>query len=78
MKENGKVPRRHDISDTLWEKIEVLLPGRAGKQGRVAQNNQRFINALLWIFRTDAPWRDLPPEYGWLETYPPTLLPSAG
>jgi transposase len=33
MKESGKVPRRHDISDTLWEKIEALLPGRAGKTG---------------------------------------------
>jgi transposase len=39
MKESGKAPHRHDISDTLWEKIQDLLPGRASKQGRVAQDN---------------------------------------
>jgi len=26
--------------------------------------NRRFINAVFWIFRTGAPWRDLPSDYG--------------
>jgi transposase len=70
MKENRKALHRHDISDRLWEKIEGLLPGRAGKQGRMAQDNRRFINAVSWIIRTGAPWRDLPPEYGdWKNTH---------
>ncbi|MDR2149825.1 MAG: hypothetical protein LBO67_03235 [Spirochaetaceae bacterium] len=51
MKENGKALHRHDISDTLWEKIKDLLPGAAGKQGRMAKDNRRFINAVSWIIR---------------------------
>ena len=28
-----------------------------------------FINAVIWILRTGAPWRDLPPEFGdWKNT----------
>ncbi len=32
--------------------------------GGVAQDNRRFINAVFWIIRTGAPWRDLPSDYG--------------
>lgn len=62
--------RRHDIEDDLWTKIEDKLPGGIGKVGRKADNNRLFINAVLWIFRTGAPWRDLPPDYGdWKNTH---------
>ena len=62
--------RRHDISDRAWEKIEDKLPGGAGKVGRRASDNRLFINAVLWILRTGAPWRDLPPDYGdWKNTH---------
>jgi len=62
--------RRHDISDRVWEILEPHLPGRAGSWGGRAQDNRRFINAVFWILRTGAPWRDLPPEYGgWSNTH---------
>jgi transposase len=36
----------------------------------VAEDNRRFVNAVLWIARTGAPWRDLPPGYGgWSNTH---------
>lgn len=61
---------RHDISDEFWKKLEPLLPGRKGSWGGVAQDNRRFINAVFWILRTGAPWRDLPPDYGdWKNTH---------
>jgi transposase len=60
MKENGKAPHRHDISDMLWEKIKDLLSGGAGKRSRRTHDNRRFINAVSWIFRTDVTWRDVP------------------
>lgn len=56
--------RRHDISDRTWSVLEPLLPGRRGGWGGVAKDNRLFINAIFWILRTGAPWRDLPPDYG--------------
>ena len=55
---------RHDISDELWARIEPLFPDNNGKRGRPAGDNRRFFNAVLWIMRSGAPWRDLPPDYG--------------
>ncbi len=56
--------RRHEISDADWERIKDLLPGQPGQHGGVADDNRRFINAVLWIARTGAPWRDLPERLG--------------
>ncbi|WP_099116116.1 IS5 family transposase, partial [Xenorhabdus miraniensis] len=62
--------RRHDISDRVWYLLEPHLPGRKGAWGRVAYDNRLFINAVFWILRTGAPWRDLPPDYGdWKNTH---------
>ena len=61
---------RHDISDRAWEIIAPHLPGKKGDWGRVAKDNRQFINAVVWILRTGAPWRDLPPEFGdWKNTH---------
>ncbi len=56
--------RRHCLSDDQWEKIEGSLPGKEGDRGRTAADNRKFIDAVMWIGRTGAPWRDLPPELG--------------
>ena len=56
--------RRHDLSDQTLALLEPHLPGRAGAWGGNARDNRLFINAVLWILRTGAPWRDLPPDYG--------------
>ena len=62
--------RRHDISDKIWEKLSPHLPGRTGAWGGKARDNRQFINAVLWVLRTGAPWRDLPPDYGgWSNTH---------
>ena len=62
--------RRHDISDKTWALLEPRLPGRAGVWGKVAKDNRTFLNAVFWILRTGAPWRDLPPDYGdWKNTH---------
>ena len=62
--------RRHDISDAVWKKLEPHLPGREGSWGGIAHDNRRFIDAVFWILRTGAPWRDLPPDFGgWGNTH---------
>lgn len=69
--------RRHDISDKVWANIEKLLPGSKGSVGRPSADNRLFINAVFWILRTGAPWRDLPPRSWRLEKYTSPLLPMA-
>ncbi len=62
--------RRHDITDRVWNILELHLPGREGVWGGVAKDNRQFIDAVFWILRTGAPWRDLPPDYGdWKNTH---------
>lgn len=56
--------RRHELKDNEWEQIENILPGRPGTVGKPATNNRDFLNAVVWIARTGAPWRDLPERYG--------------
>jgi transposase len=55
---------RHKLKDEDWEKIKDNLPGVVGKWGRPSFDNRRFINGVMWIARTGAPWRDLPIEFG--------------
>ena len=56
--------RRHEISDEHWERIKDRLPGQAGHPGVTAKDNRLFVNAVLWIAKTGAPWRDLPERFG--------------
>ena len=55
---------RHAISDADWERIKDLLPGRPGQPGWTAKENRLFVDAVLWIAKTGAPWRDLPARFG--------------
>lgn len=56
--------RRHEITDDEWERIKDLLPGQDGDPGVTAKDNRLFINAVLWLARTGAPWADLPERFG--------------
>ena len=55
---------RHAIRDEDWDRIKDLLPGREGLPGVTARDNRLFIDAVLWIAKTGAPWRDLPERFG--------------
>jgi len=55
---------RRELRDDQWNKIKDLLPGKTSDPGRTAKNNRRFVDALLWIARTGAHWRELPKEFG--------------
>ena len=62
--------RRHELTDEQWERIKGELPGQAHHAGRTAVDNRLFLNAVLWIARTGAPWRDLPERFGpWNSVY---------
>ena len=60
--EAGLIQR--ELTDAQWARIERLVPGKEGDKGRHGEDNRLFVDAVLWIARTGAPWRDLPEELG--------------
>lgn len=61
---------RSMLRDDQWARIEMLCSGKASERGVTGRNNRLFVEAVLWIARTGAPWRDLPPEFGpWHTVY---------
>ncbi len=52
------------LNDAQWERVAPLLPGKAGDPGRSAADNRLFLEAVLWMARVGAPWRDLPKTFG--------------
>ncbi|WP_437833949.1 IS5 family transposase [Sorangium sp. So ce1153] len=57
------MPLRVQLDDRQWAKVEAFLRSETGR-GRPAFDDRRFVEAVLWILRTGAPWRDLPGEFG--------------
>jgi len=66
---NGAVNNVHAITDEEWESVAIYFEKKQ-KTGRPAKNSRVLIDAMLWIHKTGAPWRDLPPDYGsWKTVY---------
>ena len=57
-----------ELSDDQWARVEPFVPGgRRGRRGP-RSDNRRFVNALIWMARSGARWRDLPERYGDYQT----------
>ena len=62
--------RRFEMTEEQWDRIAHLLPGKPGDPGATARDNRLFVDAVLWIARTGAGWRDLPERFGpWQTVY---------
>ena len=63
--------KRYGLRDDQFARIEHLLPGRPGSVGRNSVvGNRVFVEAVIWKFRSGAPWRDLPERFGgWKNTH---------
>lgn len=55
---------RQYLRDDQWAKIQDMLPGRQETVGVTAKDNRLFVEAILWIARTGAMWRELPERFG--------------
>ncbi len=60
---------RYGLRDDQWERIKDWLPGRVGHVGATAQDNRRFVEAVLYRYRAGIPWRDLPAIRHWKNTH---------
>lgn len=55
---------RYELSESQWEKIRDILPGKEGDRGATAADNRAFVDGVLWVLRSGAYWKDLPERYG--------------
>lgn len=55
---------RHRLTDAQWNLIEDLFPTNSFKTGRRPRSRRLLLDAIFWVLRTGAPWRDLPSEFG--------------
>lgn len=63
------MPKRHELTDRQYERIEPLLPAN-GRRGGQWNDHRAMLNGMFWRLRTGAPWRDLPERYGpWQSVY---------
>lgn len=61
--------RLYELTDQQWEQIASYFPTEySRKRGRPLKDNRLMLNAMIWIARSGAPWRDLPERFGPWET----------
>jgi transposase len=51
-----------ELGDEQWDLIALLLPKPKGR-GRPRAEDRRTLNAILWVLRSGARWKDLPPVH---------------
>jgi transposase len=54
---------RHRLTDREWTAIQDVFPPPA-RTGRPPRDRREVVDAILWVLRTGAPWRDRPEEFG--------------
>lgn len=60
---------RHRMTDEQWELVAEVFPPPC-ETGRPRRDPRELLDAIFWIVRTGAPWRDLPEEFGaWKTAY---------
>ena len=52
------------ITDYQSAKMEPHCLGRKRDPGRTGSDPRQFLEAVFWIARIGAPWRDLPSDFG--------------
>jgi transposase len=61
---------RTSLDDTQWMSLRLVIERIPHACKRDEAALRRFVEAVLWILRTGAPWRDLPDDLGhWPSVY---------
>ena len=62
------LPLAAALSDSTWERVRPLLPPQRPRVGRPRHDHRTILAGILWVLRTDAPWRALPSRFGQYST----------
>jgi hypothetical protein len=52
------------LTDAAWERIALVLPPQQPAKGRPRHDHRTVLGGILWVVRSGASWRAMPPEYG--------------
>jgi transposase len=52
------------LTDAQWVQMEPHCLGKPTDPGRTGGDGRMFLEAVLWVARTGAPWRDLQEVFG--------------
>ncbi len=55
---------QHELTDEQWDRRAPLWPPQKPRTGRPAKDPRTVVEAIGWLGRSGAPWRDVPAEYG--------------
>ena len=62
-------PKRHALTDRQWDRVRDLFERPQGRGGRW-RDHREMLDAVLWVMKTGAQWRDLPGRFGpWQTAY---------
>jgi len=57
------------LTEDQWRAVEPLV-ARPLRLGRPPRERRAMLEAMLWFFRNEAPWRDIPDRFGpWRTVY---------
>ena len=54
----------YKLADHQWQKLYALLQGHPRAYAGQEEKCRRFVEAVCWILRTGAQWRELPADLG--------------
>ena len=56
----------HDISDALWERIDLVLPiyPKSPKGGRPRLSLRKVVCGILYVLQTGCQWKAMPKQFG--------------
>lgn len=62
----GLASKFHQISDALWERIDLFLPvyKLSKKGGRPRLSMRNVVSGILYVLRTGCQWKAMPKEFG--------------
>jgi putative transposase len=52
------------LGDATWARMAPPIIGDQRTRGSSGRDNRMFVEGVLWLVRTGAPWRDLPEVFG--------------